>query len=252
MLKLLEKSARMNVVRTMGAPFVLFGAIFVSSPARAYDIHSGLRVFPYAGRPGSTLYLSGYGLKPLTRLYIMFACPNYQEAAQFGNLLIIPSKIGPKTDSQGQFSGWPMKAPKLNHVVSSGCTVYADDGVSQAMQPYGPTQLGPYYILGPKDPMQPCYKRICVQVTPTPKRVKSGRIENIDVQGWAGALANVTVTYPGFPAVTQSVKLDWNGSGRVRVPVPKDMQDTSHVRITVHCHLGQATGDRKAEFTVVH
>jgi hypothetical protein len=242
----------MNTVRTTGILLVVFGVICVARPASAYDVNSALRVFPYAGRPGSTLYLSGYGLKPLTRLYIMFACPNYQEAAQYGNLEIFPPKVAPKTDSQGEFSGWTMKAPKLNHVVSSGCTVYADDGVSQAQQPYGPSQLGPYYILGPRDPMQPCYKRICVQITPTPKRVKSGRIENIDVQGWAGAIASVAVTYPGYPQVTQTVKLNWNGSGRVRVPVPKDMQDTSHVRITVHCHLGQATGDRRAEFTVVH
>lgn len=235
-------------VRTASVLLTVFCVFGVAGPTSAYNLHSGLRVFPYAGRPGSTLYVSGYGLKPSTQLYIMMACPNFQEA-EVGNLLIIAPPHGPRTNSVGQFSGWRMKAPKLVHLLSSGCYVYAEDGVQQF---YGPTQFGVYYILGPTNPLLPCYKRICVSITPTPKRVKSGRVENVDVQAWAGALADVTVTYPGYPQVVQSVKLDWNGSGRVRVPVPKDMQDTSHVRITVHCRLGKSTGDRKAEFTVVH
>jgi hypothetical protein len=238
----------MNSLRTTGVLLTVFSVIGVARPVSAYNLHSGLRVFPYEGRPGSTLYVSGYGLNPSTQLYILFACPNFQEAKP-GNLRIIAPPFGPKTNSAGEFTGWKMKAPRLAHVDSSGCLVYAEDGVQQF---YGPTLLGSYYVLGPHDQLLPCDRRICVTITPTPKRVKSGRVENVDVQAWAGALADVTVTYPGYPQVVQTVKLDWNGSGRVRVPVPRDMQDTSHVRITVHCHLGQATGDRNAEFTVVH
>jgi hypothetical protein len=239
----------MTGVRTSSILLAVFCVIGVARPVDAYDeLHSGLRVFPYEGRPGSTLYVSGYGLNPNTRLYIMVACPNFQ-VAQPGNLLIIPPKLGPMTDAQGQFSGWRMKAPKLTHVTSSGCAVYAEDGVQGF---YGPSQLGSYYVLGPQDRVLPCDKRICVTLTPSPKRVKSGRVESVDVQAWAGAHADVTVRYPGYPPVEETIKLDWNGSGRVRVPVPKDMQDTSHVRITVHCRLGQTTGDRRAEFTVVH
>lgn len=239
----------MTGIRTTSVLLAVFCVITVARPVHAFDeLHSGLRVFPYEGRPGATLYVSGYGLKPNTRLFIMFACPNFQ-VAQLGNLFIIPPKQGPLTDAQGQFSGWKMKAPRLTHVTSSGCTVYAQDGVGDH---YGPAQLGSYYVLGPQDHILPCDKRICLNLTPSPKRVKSGRIENVDVQGWAGARADVTVTFPGYPPVVETVKLDWNGSGRVRVPVPKAMQDTSHVRITAHCRLGQVTGDRRAEFTVVH
>ena len=239
----------MNGLRTAGVLLTVFCVFGGAQPTSAFNVdHSALRVFPYEGRPGNTLFVSGYGLKPATQLYILFACPNFSEA-QSGNLRIIAPPLGPRTNSAGEFSGWPMKVPKLVHLISSGCFVYAEDGDQQF---YGPTQLGLYYILGPKDPIQPCDRRICVQITPTPKRVKSGRVENVDVQAWAGARADVTVAYPGFPAVVQSVKLDWNGSGRVRVPVPKAMQDTSHVRITVHCRLGTVTGNRRAEFTVVH
>jgi hypothetical protein len=244
-----EDKASMTAIRATSVLLAVFCVIGVARPVQAYNLHSGLAVFPYEGRPGSTLYVSGYGLSPKTRLYIMLACPNYQVAAQTGNLWIIPPKSGPLTDAKGEFSGWSMKAPKLNRVASQGCAVYAEDGVQQF---YGPTQLGLYYILGPKDRVQPCDKRICVTLTPSPKRVKSGRVENVDVQAWAGARADVTVAYPGYPPAVEKVKLNWNGSGRVRVPVPKDMQDTSHVRITVHCKLGQVTGDRRAEFTVVH
>ncbi len=239
----------MNGIRTSSILLAAFFVVSVAQPVRAFDeLHSGLRVSPYEGRPGATLYVSGYGLQPNTRLFIMFACPNYQ-VAQLGNTFIFPPTQGPLTDARGQFSAWPMKAPRLSHVTSSGCTVYAQDGVGDH---YGPAQLGLYYVLGPQDRVLPCDKRICFTLTPSPKRVKSGRIENVDVQGWAGARADVTVTYPGYPPVVETVKLDWNGSGRVRVPVPKGMQDTSHVRITAHCRLGKATGDRRAEFTVVH
>jgi hypothetical protein len=239
----------MNGIRTSSILLAAFFVVSVAQPVHAYDPqHSGLRVFPYEGRPGSTLYVSGYGLQPNTRLFIMLACPHF-EVAQPGNLFIFPPKSGPMTDAQGQFSAWKLKAPKLSHVTSSGCAVYAEDGVQGF---YGPAQLGSYYILGPQDRVLPCDKRICITLTPSPKRVKSGRVENVDVQGWAGARADVTVTYPGYPPVVETVKLDWNGSGRVRVPVPSGMQDTSHVRITAHCRLGKATGDRRAEFTVVH
>jgi hypothetical protein len=238
----------MNSVRTTGVLLTVFSLIWFVHPASAYSTYSGLRVFPYEGRPGGTLYVSGHGLQPSTQIYILFACPNFQQAGN-GNLRIIAPPLGPTTNKVGVFTGWRMKSPKLVGLVSSGCVVYAEDG---AQQFYGPTNPGLYYILGPTNKVLPCDKRICVTITPTPKRVKSGRVENVDVQAWAGARADVAVTYPGYPQVVQTVKLDWNGSGRVRVPVPKDMQDTSHVRIRVHCRLGQATGDRKAEFTVVH
>lgn len=237
----------MKGLRTTGVLISVFYVFSMTGPANAFNLHSGLRVFPYEGRPGNTLYVSGYGLQPNTQLYILFACPNYQEAGV--NLRIIPPPRGPKTNATGEFAGWAMKVPHLTHVVSSGCLIYAEDGEQQF---YGPTQLGLYYVLGPRDPIQPCDTRICVTITPSPKKVKSGRVENVDVQAWAGAMADVTVWYPGYTQVTQSVKLDWNGSGRVRVPVPRDMQDTSHVRITVHCRLGNVTGDRKATFAVVH
>jgi hypothetical protein len=241
----------MNSFRTTGILLTVFYMVGVARPAGAYNVASGLRVFPYEGRPGNTLYVSGFGLNPNTKLYILIACPNFQEEKN-GNLRIIPPPFGPKTDGAGQFTGWHMQAPKLVGLVSSGCTVYAQDSTTTGGAGYGPTQLGSYYILGPSNPLLPCDRHICVTATPTPKRVKSGRIENVDVQGWAGATADVTVAYPGYPNVVQRKKLDWNGSGRVRVPVPKDMQDTSHVRITVHCQLGPVTGNTKAEFTVVH
>lgn len=239
----------MTSLRTTGVLLAIFCVFGTARSARAFNVdHSALRVFPYEGRPGSTLFVSGYGLKPLTQLYILFACPNFSEA-QAGNLRIIAPPLGPRTNNAGEFTGWRMTVPRLVHLVSSGCFVYAEDGVQQF---YGPTLLGLYYILGPKDPIQPCDKRICVSVNPSPRRVKSGRIENVDVQAWAGALADVTVAYPGHAKIVERVKLDWNGSGRIRVPVPRDMHDTSHVRITVHCRLGVVTGDRRAEFAVVH
>jgi hypothetical protein len=235
-------------LRAMGLALIVLSAIGMPRPVGAYnETDSGLRVFPYAGRPGSTFYLSGHGLNPNTRLFILFACPNFQRAN--GNLRIIDPKHGPKTDGKGEFTGWKMTAPRLINGASSGCTVYAQDGT---LQFYGPEQPASYYILGPSDPMLPCYKHICVTVDPTPRRVKPGKTENVDVQAWAGALADVTVTYPGHAPVVQTVKLDWNGSGRIRVPVPKKVPNLSPIRITVHCHLRRATGDGKAAFTVIH
>jgi hypothetical protein len=242
----------MKALRPFLVAFTVFGGLCLPRPAAAYDpTHSALRVFPYEGRPGSTMYVSGYGLAPNTELYILFACPNYFDphSIEWGNTRIIAPPLGPKTDAQGQFSGWTMKAPHLNHVTSSGCTVYAQD---QTRQTYGPAQLGTYYILGPKDSVLPCDVRICIAVSPTPKRVHSGRVEYIGVQAWGGAVANVVVTFPGYGRVLQTVDLDWNGSGRARIPVPKGMGDTSHVRISVQCKLGQARGSSRAEFSVVH
>ncbi len=226
--------------------------VCLAQPVAAYNpTHSALRVFPYEGRPGSTLYVSGYGLNPKTALYILFACPNDFDphASEWNNITIIAPPFGPKTNDQGDFAGWSMKVPHLNHVASSGCAVYAYDGGTSG---YGPAQPGTYYILGPKDKVLPCDVRICMTVTPVPKRVRSGRFENIEVQAWGGAIANVQVTFPGFGRALQTVDLDWNGSGHARIPVPGGMADTSNVRISVHCRLGKAAGTKVAEFDVVH
>ena len=81
----------MKTVHGAGVLLVVLGALCVARPVSAYTVgHSGLRVFPYEGRPGSTLYVSGYGLNPNTQLYILFACPNYQEAKQENVRIIGP------------------------------------------------------------------------------------------------------------------------------------------------------------------
>jgi hypothetical protein len=61
----------------------------------------------------------------------------------------------------------------------------------------------------------------------------------------------VTVTFPGQGTVFKTVTLDWSGSRTVAFQVPKGM-NTANVRVAVHCRLGRYTGDRRAEFTVVH
>jgi hypothetical protein len=219
----------------------------VARPANAFNFHSGLRLFPYTGTPGGTVYISGFGLQPFTRLSIMFACPSYSTARP-GNVYIVAPQLGPTTNSLGEFAGWTFKIPKLVGPASSACTIYANDATRQG---WGPTELGTFYIVPRKALLPLCAIRMCITVTPNQKRATSGSMESVSVQGWAGAFTRVAVSYGGRLHMVQTLILNWNGGGSVRFRVPSYRQSASTVHVTVQSRLGSASGSQSSHFTVV-
>jgi hypothetical protein len=89
-----------------------------------------------------------------------------------------------------------------------------------------------------------------VRLSVATKLVRAGGNEVINVDGgWPGATAAVSVTYSGSSPATASgkVRLNWEGSGRVRISVPRQAAhlSCSQVRIQAVLSLGSRFKDKR-------
>jgi hypothetical protein len=219
---------------------------------------SALIAVPAVGHSGDLIYLSGTGLKPRTRYYVLTACPsalvNGSIAIQNGNVSFIKAENGPMTDGHGNFVRFTFRALPLHHVKQSGCTIYTSDGVSL----YGPDVPGTYYIYPQKKKLPRCALTICAGISLSPTRARTGQYETITIgpnqqkgyTSWPGAKATVIVSFKGTKSVTQSVVLNWAGVGKVRVHVPDGMA-ASQAKVHVSYHIGNYSGSSIDQFAVV-
>ena len=232
----------------LAALAALLAGTLAGGRGRAAGVVSVLRATPSQGHSGSLIDLSGYGLPPHTRLFIMMACPNWADPSvvRYQNLEILPPSQGPKTDADGQFSGFLMRAIRLHHFPSSGCEFYAAYDHVQ----YGPDIPATYTIV-PSDRQLPrCSRSMCVKVRAAPRRVRTGLTEHISVRGWPGARVNINLGYPGNAHVARVTHLDWKGRATFNVPIHGNVSSQTSVRVTARAQLGPQQGTDSTNFTI--
>lgn len=206
---------------------------------------------PVEGHSGDPIYLSGAGFPPNYSPFITMVCPNWQTAAQYGNIEV--TYHGPHTDAHGSFSGFKFSALHLHYFKSLGCVIYAQIGAN----PFGVQFPATYNILPPDAPLPYCWRHICIRVTATPRRVRSGQVETVDIRPlsvtypWPGARAAIRVSYPGATGHNKTLTLSIHGNGHVSFPAPAAPRDLLRATIKVSAHLGAWTGVGSGQFTVV-
>jgi hypothetical protein len=235
-------------------------------PIPVVKVQPGTKVFrvtPSQAHAGDMLYLSGAGFKPGIRLALTVFCPDWSvgEAYLNNNYDRISQARGPVTDANGEFVNYRLRALHLHKIRSSLCTVYT--ALQDNLSPYGPDFPGLYFIQAPGVRLPRCERQICAHVSAAPKQVKSGRYESISIgpritrnptkseTSWPGALADITVTYPGAKPQHVVKKLNWNGVAEVRIRVPSGMTQTAVARVQVHFRAGPISGSADENFTVV-
>lgn len=219
---------------------------------------SALIAVPASGHPGDIIYLSGTGLRPHRRYYVLMACPSALsgDALQNGNVKFIPPLDGPETDAKGNFVRFEFRALMLRRVASSGCTIYTSDGNT----PYGPDIPATYYIFPRGRRLPRCSRTICAGVTLAPRRARSGQSVTIRIgpsakkgyTSWPGARATVTVNFRGVSAVRRTVTLNWAGAGETTVRVPGGLSVPSEAQVQVGLRIGKYSGVLSDQLSVVH
>jgi hypothetical protein len=223
--------------------------VAVPQPASAAGV-SELRVFPSTIHMGDTLYLSGTALGSHVQKIITIACPNVQVQYPGSS---IETKPGPMTNRNGQFQGYQFTYSPLSVVRAPlQCSVYANRGNDYV----GVDIPGTYEIVPNSERLDRCARQICgLQVKPQPTKVHAGFQENIHlVGGWAGALAIISVLFPGSPQQTHHVRLNWNGEAYDTFPVPTHLSGKVGVMaamVSVVVQLGNVHGSGKGKFIVI-
>jgi hypothetical protein len=219
---------------------------------------SALIAVPAVGHSGDVIYLSGTGLKPRTRYYVLMACPaalvDGAVAFQNGNFLWIHGDNGPMTDGHGNFVRFTFRSPVLHKMRQSGCTIYTSDDVT----PFGPDLPATYFIYPAKKTLPKCAITICAGVSLSPVRARTGQYETIRIgpnqqkgyTSWPGARATVKVSFRDAKTVKQSVVLNWAGIGAVKVRVP-DGSAPSQAKVNVSYHIGKYSGSSVDKFAIV-
>jgi hypothetical protein len=100
-------------------------------------------------------------------------------------------------------------------------------------------------------PLPFCAAHICLHVQALLMRLRSGAQGNIAVTGWPGAAVTVTVSYPNGSSKQRLVRLNWRGSGLVRLKVAPGLLKGTATRVTARARLGSSTGTTTRSFTVV-
>lgn len=221
-------------------------AIFPALPRPALAQNAVLRVDPFEGHSGATVFVSGSGFEPLTQLNLLIACPSWDNptAAALNN---VDLETGPVTDANGDFAGWPFPNFRLHGVQQSLCRVYAN-----YVHAFNVSDFPAYYTIVAPHVRLPARARLIEgTVKVHPKQVKSGLQERINItNGWGGAVAAYSVTYPHLTPVSGHVRLDSNGSKSFRIKVPVGHQP-GLARVKVHFSLGQTRGATSAAFRIV-
>jgi hypothetical protein len=223
---------------------------------------SELIAVPSVGHSGDTIYISGSGLRPNTRIDILMVCPAGQigEAYTNNNFRWIQQADGPLTDARGRFSGFELKAIPLHKLRQSGCVIYTED--PSLGTPLGPDIPATYFIYPHVRKLPACAVTICAGLSLSPQRVHSGQNETIRIgpnqqkgyTSFPGAKATVSVQFrnqKGTTTMTKSTVLNWEGMGSVTMRVPTGMTLPSTAHVNVSYHLGRYTGRAVEDLAVV-
>jgi len=206
---------------------------------------------------GDSVYVSGSGFKPNSPLLLSVGCPNIQAGA------FLSAVAGPQptnggyarpfvTDKKGDFAG--LKLPVGALVPMNKLPISCRVNAAYAGNPQGTDFPAIYEILPADTRLDKCARQMCVRVAARRKRVKQRLSEQLQVTGWPGALATVTVQYPHMRPWHKTTTLDWRGVGTVKwsanVSVPKNKR-TQRVSVRVRASLDTYQGAGYSAFLVI-
>lgn len=227
--------------------FALTAAIFpvLQRPALAENVI--VRVDPFEGHSGATFYVSGFGLTPHAQLVLFIGCPSWDNSTGGGQQRNWNEEQGPITDGKGNFAGWPFPNFVLHGVTQSLCRVY----VSYPGD-FNVSDFPAYYtIVGTHVRLSARAQEIQGKVSVHPKKVRAGLVENVAISnGWGGAEAAYSVTYPHLRPITGRVRLDYNGAKNFKLKVAGGDIQPGLAHLKVHFSLGQSRGGAGATFRV--
>jgi hypothetical protein len=221
---------------------------------------SELIAVPSVGHSGDTIYVSGTGLTPNTKIDVLMICGQTGEAFQENNFRWIQPQDGPLTDSKGHFAGYQLPAIPLHKVKQSGCVIYTAD--PSMGTPMGPDIPATYFIFPRSKKLPTCAVTICAGLSLSPRKVHAGQSETVRIgpnarkgyTSFPGAKATVNMQFrspAGAVTVTRSVVLNWEGMGSVTVRVPTGTILPSTARVNVSYHLGKYSGRAVEDLAVI-
>ena len=191
-----------------------------------------VQLYPAQGHPGDPIYVSGAHFRPHTQLIFFLACPRWDDPG-VGPYHNDVYQVGPVTDATGGFLGF-----KLDSLVISGpsfphiCTFY----VNYVEQPFVADFTPTYNLVPPGQRLQTCqsYKKICVHVNEHTVTIKRRPYEQLQItNGWGGALITGTLRlmHPNKTVKVPHVRLQWNGTATVNVPLPSGVSAKTPVSL---------------------
>lgn len=211
---------------------------------------SFVRAFPDTVHGGEIVYLSGSGFQPGRRLYFATYCPSplNSDSFKFGNYSPAPT-FGPKTDANGSFAGFPIKALVLKVVPTSNCQVYTN----YLNTSLGVADINAIYRVIPRSEKLPSRAtHISGTLNVHPSQIKAGLSETIDIsKSWGGASADITLVDPRGHPIERTLKLNYDGAGRLRVLIDSHSVQPGHITVSVKFHLGSYGGSKIGSFVVL-
>lgn len=212
---------------------------------------SYLQASPYEGHVGDTIRVSGANLTPFTQYSLFMTCPAYTDPTvyQWGNVVYIAH--GPITDAHGNFVRFQMTAITLHRLSSSPCYIYAEIAGQGGGNPNIPAS---YFAYPPGAKLSKCATQICGQVTISPSPPRSGHIETLQLttEHFAGAFADITITFSNGKPMRITRVMDPEGKRYVRVRIPAGVPRITKEQVTVRFHVGRFTGTTKTtQFVIV-
>lgn len=214
-------------------------------------------VQPAQVHEGDPVYVSGSGFPPKSPLLLSVGCPNFQFGAFFAYVgAPQPTKGGYArpfvTDKKGNFAG--LKLLLGAFVPMNKLPIPCRVNAAYAGNPQGTDFPAIYEILPADTRLDKCARQMCVRVAARPKRVKQRLSEQLQVTGWPGARATVTVRYPHMRPWHKTTTLDWRGVGTVKwsanISVPKNKR-SQRVSVQVRASLDAYQGAGYSAFLVI-
>lgn len=216
-------------------------------PPAQRAVQGALKATPARGHSGDIIYISGGDFPPHIHLSLMMACPNWLVGARLHNVELYG--VGPTTNANGEFSGYPIRGLPLQGLALSACQIYTQFGANT----FGPDIPGSYFIERRGTSLGYCDTHVCARVVPSPHRIHSGLVEHIAIeQGWPGAKADISITYPGSAPRHLRKQLDWEGNVSVTDRVPAPLAGAYRAQVKVSFHFARAAGNAFTTFMVIH
>jgi hypothetical protein len=192
-----------------------------------------LNVAPFTTRPGGIVFLSGAGFPGVTRLNVSMACERTKGTAASALT----------TDARGQFLAKPFRTLATPVRSLTPCRIYAADRTGRA--------VAMYYLTPPTIPLGRCAIHMCIRVRALLTRLPDRAQGTIEITGWPGAAAEVTVTYPDGHVVRRALQLPWQGAGVIRMTIAHGLLKGVKTTVSATTRLGGVQGHATTHFVVM-
>lgn len=218
-------------MKTLFASIAVLGlALGTAAPTTLAAGKQALRVYPFEGHSGNTIYVSGKGFSPHQAFGLTITCGH----SAYSNTAV-------RADARGQIIAQHLAAPRNIGPHALHCRIGSTAGGATA----------PYTILAPRKPLSHCAVSMCIQAQAAIVRLRNGTIGQIIVHGWAGARAKITVVHANGKRISRATTLDWRGNGAVRMRVSLGLKKAVTYYVAVDAWLGPIKGHTTTRFIVI-